>query len=234
MNYNSVILNQGAGLGDLIYIQSIAMDFIKRGVGCSIVATDIYMPIEKHFPHVTFIDKSNFPREYDDNQERIVNDVRIIPMRFSDSLCQVPYRDCMKSKYMLVGMDWTKWKDDCVIERDKEAEDRLFYDVLGLSDGEIYTVVSENYHTGGRKQRQIEVKAERIVKVEFIEGFTHIDWLKVYQNATEIHAVSSSNIYLFELFEIKCPIHLYVRKPMEKNHANYEYLLMKSNYIFHD
>ena len=45
MNYNSVIINQIAGLGDLIYIQSIAMDFIKRGIGCSIVAQDIYLPI---------------------------------------------------------------------------------------------------------------------------------------------------------------------------------------------
>jgi len=234
-NYNTIIINQPFGMGDIVFIQSIANDFVDEGYKLIMPVEDIYASLNKHFPNVTIVDRNFIAIDYNNRNDYVLNGVRVIPMRFSDSICGVPYTACMKSKYFLLQKDWTKWKDNCKIVRDTNAENKLFYDVLKLNDGEPYNLISQQFTTGGARTLPITVNnGLRNVELSFVNGFTHIDWLKVYQNATNIHAVSSSNIYLFELFDLSAKeVHLYIRRPHEKNHDNYKYILTK-NYILHN
>lgn len=231
----TVIFNQPTGCGDIIFIQSILQEYVELGYNVILPVEQVYANLGKHFPNISVVDKNLLQIDYNKRTEYECGGATVIPMRFSDSICKVPYTSCMKSKYMLVGKDWRNWKDKCKIIRDTESENKLFYDVLGLKDGEEYNLISENFTTGGRKSFKInDINGIRNVRMSFIEGFTHIDWLKVYQNATYIHAVSSSNIYLFELFELSAKsVHLYIRRPMESNHKNYDYILTK-NYVLHN
>lgn len=48
--------------------------------------------------------------------------------------------------------------------------------------------------------------------MEYLPGFTLLDWAKVIENAEVIHAVSSSTFYLFEILNLKAEvINLYSR-----------------------
>lgn len=232
---NTVIINQFFGAGDIIFCQGIAAEFVRQGKKVIWPVQDIYAPLAKHFPDVTMVDKKLINIDYTRNDEYEINGTRVIPLRFSDSLCCVPYTDCMKSKYILMGMDWQKWKDSCYIKRDWVNERKLFWNVLGLKRGDKYNLISDQFTTGGVRSLPIPEVGNglRDIRMQFIEGFTLIDWLSVIQNATTIHAVASSNIYLFELYHLAAQsVTLYVRRPNEQNHDNYSYLL-KKDYILH-
>lgn len=233
---NTIVLVQEWGMGDLIYCQSIANDFVKKGYKVIWPVKDIYAPAAKHFPKITMIDRSLMSHDSNRKDEYEINGCRFIPLRFTDSICNVPYTDCMKSKFQYFGKDWETWKDDCIIERDYESENKLYSEVLGLKEGEKYNLISEQFTTGGARRGVIPLPNNglRDVYMSIIDGFTAIDWLKVLINATELFVISSSNIYLFELFEMKAErINLYIRRPNEQNHDNYSYLLTKDNYILH-
>jgi hypothetical protein len=73
----------------------------------------------------------------------------------------------------------------------------------------------------------------RNVELREIGGFNLLDWAKVIENATNIHAVGSSNIYLFETLDLKAKeLHLYKRLPRENHFEFYNYILEKQ-YNFH-
>lgn len=232
---NTVIINQYFGAGDIIFCQSIGNKFVEMGYKVIWPVMNFYAPLAKHFPKVNIIDKALINIDYMRRDEYDFNGVKVIPLRFSDSICGVQYTDCMKSKFMLFDMDWAKWKNFEIV-RDHKAEAELFQE-LGLVDGEKYNLISDQFQTGGTRKADIpEINnGLKNIKMEFKDGFTLIDWSKVIENATIIHAVSSANIYLFEMLEnIKAEINLYIRKPNEKNHDNYKYLLNSHNYILQE
>ena len=231
---NTIIINTFFGAGDILFVQSIANRFVKQGYKVLWPVTSVYEPLAKHFPNVTMVDKSFVNIDYNRTDAYELNGCRVIPLRFADSICKVPYTSCMMSKYLLMGQDWQTWKDDCVIVRDMPAENRLI-ELLGLNDGEPYNLISEQFTTGGARNIFITPpnNGYKNVYMKFIEGYTLIDWVTVMQNAATIHAVASSNIYVFELFPPNAIVNLYIRRPQENNHDNYSYLLTKERYILH-
>ena len=239
MQVDTIIINQYFGAGDIIFCQSIANHFVKLGYKVIWPVMNFYAPLAKHFPKIAIIDKALIQIDYTRQDDYVYNGCRVIPLRFSDSICQVPYTDCMKSKFMLFGnesrLNWKNWKEFDIL-RDWNAEASLFYDVLGLKIGEPYNLISDQFQTGGTRKVDIPDidNGFRNIRMEFKDGFTLIDWSRVIENATTIHAVSSANIYLFEMLNIKAEINLYIRRPNEVNHDNYKYLLTSHNYILHD
>ncbi len=221
---------------NILFVQSIANRFVKEGYKVLWPVMDIYAPLAKHFPNVTMVDKALVNIDYSRTDFYEFNGCRVLPLRFADSLTKVPYTLCMAAKYLLMGQEWETWKDDCEIVRDTKNEDFLYYETLGLKDGEKYNLISEQFSTGGLRKVEIQSPDNglRNVYMNFIPTFTAIDWLKVMQNATEIFAISSSCIYLFELFPMKAErINLFIRRPQEQNHNNYSYILTKDKYILH-
>lgn len=232
---NTILMLQSFGCGDIIFENSIANDFVDEGYKVIWPVDAVYAPLAKHFPNITMIDKQFVNVDWNRKDDYVINGTRVIPMRFADHILKVPYTQCMSSKYTLLGKDWTKWKDNCKIVRFWEREVSLYYGILGLEECEKYNLISEVWGTGGNRKNPIVVdNGLKNVYARFIEGFTLIDWLMVFENATNIHAVSSSNIYLFELYEMKAEeINLYIRKPIETNHDNYSYLLKRHKYVLH-
>ncbi len=226
---------QAFGLGDIIFCMAMATKWYGDGYHVIWGVDEVYLPIAKHFPKVVFIDKNMLNIDYDIKEIKTIGNATIIPIRWSDTIQKVPYKWVMRAKYDMLGLNWQNWKNGFWCDRDYDNERKLFYEVLGLKDGEEYNLISEHFQTGGRMQRKIEMdNGLRNVYMSFIEGFTLFDWLRVMQHATYIHAVASSCIYLFELYEMCAKaIHLYVRVPMEWNHEYYQYLLTKK-YVLHD
>lgn len=229
-----VFLMQSFGLGDIIFCQEIANDFIRQGYKVLWGVEPQFVSIQKHFPKVTFIDKSLINVNYALPVIHQHGNLIVYPLRFTDSLCGVPYKDCMKSKYIFFGKAWQKWrnvKNEMV--RDTEKEKELFYNVLGFKDGEQYVLTSDTFKSNFSGKISFVIETEfKIVELKSIEGFSLIDWSMVIENATEIHAVSSSILYLLELLTLKTnEIHLY-RRPTEIDFSFVEYIFTK-NYKLH-
>ena len=224
---------QAYGLGDILFTISIARKWHQDGYQILWGINPIYLGIAKHFPWITFVDYDLLNIDYSSQETTTRGNATIVPLRWAREILQAPLQDVQRAKYDLVNIPWENWKDGFLCFRDLQAEYNLFYKVLDLDLGEKYNLVSEHYQTGGKQRSPLVIdNGLRNVYLTFYQGYTLIDWLTVIENATTIHAVSSSSIYLFELYETQAQeVHLYPRKPEEMDHEHYQYLLNKK-YIF--
>lgn len=231
----NIIINQFQGLGDILFCIPIARELLNNGNQNIIWPVNpIYLNIQKHFPDIQFVNKETFKMDYNRKDIYELNSCTVIPMRFSDSIMKVPYYDCMRSKYTMVGLDMDVWRT-LTFKRDHANETALFKK-LGLRPGVKYTLVNECFRTGSSGRVDIQTNNAKVVKMSTIEGFTLLDWSLVIEHASEIHTVGTSINYLIEILKPKAKaIHLYIRKPDEKDFKNYDYILSKDiPYIFHN
>lgn len=170
--------------------------------------------------------------DYERRDDYELNGVRILPIRWADSVLKVPYRDCMRSKYMLYDMDFKTWRRDAKWHSDITRQALLFME-LGIAGR--YNLI--NSYFGSNSQFQADIKVNNglpNVEMRSIPGFSLFDWEMVIKQAETIHTVSSSIIYMLEVMDLAASeVHLYVRKPLESDFTTIDYLLEKHKYIFH-
>lgn len=227
----TVIILQYFGIGDIIFSQSIARRFINEGY-------HVVWPVEPYFveglrrayPDITFVDWTKFPTDYNLKEDVETSGLRFIPLRWADQIMKVPFRDCMKSKYMLYKMPWENWKDGAIYLRDPKKEAQLF-SMLGCGNGP-YTLCNTWYKSHGRGEIKILTNdGLPRVNMQTLDGFSLFDWSLVIQRAENIHTVSTSIIYLLELLQLQAKkICIYIRRPQESSHKNYDYLLKSHPY----
>lgn len=228
----TVIINQTWGLGDIIFCQAIAWKYIQQG-------HKVLWPVESNFieglnrayPEITFIDKNLLNIDYECREIRKHEEVLILPLRFADSIMNVQYKDCMRSKYLMAEMPLDCWKIPASFKRTWTNGSRL-YEKLNPSKGE-YNLISRFFGTNSQFVAPIKVN-NGFTNIELctIKGYSLFDWADLIEDASEIHAVSSSILYILELLDLKMPIHLYKREPLEHNFENVDYLFTKL-YILH-
>lgn len=200
---DKITIHQPQGLGDILFCQKIAYKLIEYGY-------KVYWPMTKYSWLSDYIHKSGLL--WSNQSEHTEN---LILQHSIES--NHPY-DIMTCKYDMIGktlnhlnqdlhsIDWSDWSNYLIIDRKKEKEDNLFYNILGLKDGEEYTLVNKMY---GVNQYNHEVGKEiinkdlKIVELNFIDGYTLFDWCKVIENANEIHTVDTSINYLIETLTLK-------------------------------
>ena len=223
-NNKSIIL-QPRGIGDIIFCQTIAQKLISSG-------HEVTWPVDKQFleglkrayPEINFIPDSETPVSIDTRKFTKVNGYNVYPIRFSDTIHGVNYKNVMRAKYDMMGMDFMDWKKCAMWTRDEAQENKLV-DLVNAK-GE-YCLVNDNFTTAGRRA-VLQYKTNLpIVKMDYIPGFSLFDWAKVIENATEIHTVSTSILYMFEVLGLSCIPSIYIRRPVEKDHSFYNYLFTK-------
>ena len=139
------IINQFAGLGDIIFIMPLVRRYIDKGYRIVWPVVPAYVGISKHFPEVEFIDKTRFRIDYNSKARVESESELIIPLRWSDQIVNVPYWRCMESKYLMEDVPLEEWRSS-YWKRDYNSENRLF-DLLGLSEGEEYCLVNNTFKT---------------------------------------------------------------------------------------
>lgn len=120
-----------------------------------------------------------------------------------------PQGNVMDFKYNNIGIPFDDWSDYLTFNRNKEKEDKLFYETLGLKDNEEYVFVNRNY------QMRPEVLSfnsipndpsyygKKVVEMKIYDGVSIFDWCKVLENASEIHMIETSLNYVLETNEMK-------------------------------
>lgn len=184
--------------------------------------------LQRAYPNVTWVDYRTLPIDYDCKEEKDMNGYRIVPLRWADDILGMSYDECMKAKYKLFNMDFSRWRENAMWVRDEQKEQELF-DLVNYFPLN-YKFVNNNYQSDGSGQSSIPTTIDSI-EMKIIPGYSIFDWAKVLENAKEIHTVSTSLLYIIEMLDLTCPIHLYPR-PNDPKFKHVDFLFTKP-YILH-
>lgn len=229
-----LIVKQFQGMGDIIFTQTIAHDYIKEGYRILWPVRGEWVDgLRRAYPAIEFIDYKLLPINYEDKLYYEKDGFTHLPMRYSEWLMGRPYKYHMESKYAYLGKDWKRWKENAYPARDPRREWGL-ENKLEIRADEKYNFVATTF--GSDASNKVEIKTNndfRNVELSYVPGYSLFDWCKIIENAETIHAVSSSTLYLFELLLLKAKeVHLYVRHPIERDFSYVDFLFSKP-YILH-
>lgn len=219
------------GIGDVMFSISIARQWIAEGHTVIWGVMRQYVDdLNRAYPDITFVDYKTLPINYNrqDEHDHYLPDgsfYRVVPLRWSVEICKVPYRDCMKSKYQMFGLDWHNWKVNAMFTRDA-AKEQALYDLVVKE--KPYKVINRFFRSTNTGKVHIAVQGIEMP----LHGYSLFDWAKVLEEAEEIHTVSTSIIYMLELLQLNAKkVYIYKRFPDEKTHDNYSYILQSHNYV---
>lgn len=138
------------------------------------------------------------------------------------------------AKYDMYNLDWKTWKDHAIWKADPEKGAALM-EHLNIKNGDKFNLINEKF--GAHSQRAVSIPEINngfpSVHMRTIEGFSLFDWFFIMNHAVEIHTVSTAILYMLELIPYSKPMHLYLRKPIEKDFSFVDYIFTKP-YILHD
>jgi hypothetical protein len=230
----AIIVLQPHGLGDHIFCQSLVNQIADLEHIVWPVLPHFIDGLKRAYPEINWIPVGSLsPNVENCRIDTVINGNRILPIRWADSITKVKYKDCMRSKYDMYGLDWNTWKD-FTFKKDSERAIKLFYEVLGLSDGEEFRLINKRFTSNESKSVKIPESTKiRNIEMITISGFSLFDWYLVIEKATEIHTVGTSINYIIELLEIEAKnVFLYKRLPDENHFQNYDYILKRHSYIY--
>jgi len=205
------LVYQPLGIGDVFFCQGIGNHYLNLGyrVIWPIASHVMYLKDYITTPGIEFVDvNSDFP--YKDTYMQQYNDPwNLYPMILEDNFVFLPLSNSqfrikdstlMCAKYDLVGLDFNIWRDNFNFKRNKEREDNLYYNILGLTDDEPYVFLNRKFGTPPHyHEAPFGVDTDdRIVEMQFIPNDNLFDWLKVIENASMVVTVDTSYQYLME------------------------------------
>lgn len=230
----TLIVNQPFGIGDIIFCQTVVRKIAAKHEYSAIkwlVLPQFVDQCKRAYPDIEWLNCQEQPFNLEVQYEYDYKGDRVLPLRFNVELMKVPYSQCMASKYALFDMDYKDWKKEAMWQPDFDKESQL---MELINPPQQYNLINTTYRSDFG--RTVPIKPDNdfpCVVMTNTPGFSMFDWALLIQYATEIHSVSTGLFYMLELMDLQQPIHLYPRKPEEKNFKNIEYLFTKP-YILHE
>jgi hypothetical protein len=221
----NIIINQFIGLGDILFIIPICDYYYNLGHNIIFPINEEFLNIQKNFKHIQFVNKNNYHIDYESNEIVEYEDYTILPLRFSNNILNNGNPEtCMSDKYQFLNLPLDIWKN-LKWERDFEKENELYYDVLGLKDGEEYNLINTSFSMDKNINLNLNNGLKNI-NMKILKDFNLLDWYKVITNASSIHTVGTSIIFIIEVMKTTNDLNLY-RREGEKDFSFYLYLLEK-------
>lgn len=212
------IIKQPAGLGDVFFLQKIA--HVYREKGCQIIwplRDDIYW-VSEYIPDIQWYKLSeDFPGKelfeysgFTDNENFVYIDTFTADIVYRSDPMMSGTR-MMSGKYRLVGLDHTDWGKYFKFNRNIERENKLYYDVLGLTDESEYVYVNDIVTTDIVKTGKLSNReyTYQVVYNQIVDGYSLFDWIKVWENAKEIHTMCSGLCFIIDVIDTKGKVFYY-------------------------
>lgn len=239
------LIYQPCGLGDILFLQKLAHHIQDQGY-------KVYWPVIHEYKWLNdYIEDFEFV-SWDDDKEPINGP----PLPDS---CQFPFKEkyipgaptevtdelyfyqgfmddkpTMAGKYNRINLPFEDWSKYVKFKRNKEKEDELFYNVLGLKDDDEYVFINRlwckrpklEFYPGIPDADDETYEGFKVVENQMIDGFSIFDWCKVYEKASGFYMVETSINYVLEspqLFDIIKTKPLYL-KHRWNNYSEVAYL----------
>jgi len=221
----SVIIRQPAGAGDIFFSQKIAYHYINLGY-------KIIWPVIKEYSYFDqYLNDIEYPcRDNDFELKNIFMSDSKTLQKYDDNIF-IPIESAtgnkiMKSKYDMVHLDCSDWKNFFNFNRNYEKEDELFK-LMNLTENEEYNFILNMYASPPNSLIDNRVICDNLniktIYMKPIEGYTLFDWCKIIENASYMYLNDSSINYLIEKINlrIKQKIKLWTRRGSDFSEIDY-------------
>jgi len=225
------LINQPAGLGDILFCQKIAYLALHE-FGCDEVIWPVsevynYLPEYISQPKVFFKTKTQEPNL----GKNIINtdELLYVPLITSDSV--ISHSDMrahghIKYKFFF-NKDYHDWKNYFSINRNIEREINLIR-TLKLDINEPFNLINRNFGTPPNFLTNHQINPSNGLKniyMDIVPGFNIFDWIGVIEKATEIHTMETSLYYILEKLGIEENVYIYSKYTFQHGeYDNYEYM----------
>ena len=186
------LINQPAGLGDIIYCQKIAKHFIAKGHTIKWPITNQYEWLSDYIQvkNMIFLPEGEYSHD-------IKLDLETASQKFPG------YH--MDAKYNMVGLNGEDWVDYFQFNRNLKKEEELF-NLLKLTDDMKYNLVCDTYATPPNTitknfDEYIDNDLPNI-RIDFLTGFTPFDWCKVIEKATNLYLIDTCFTWIIEKLNV--------------------------------
>jgi hypothetical protein len=206
------LIRQPKGLGDVFFLQKVTRLYIELGWRVIFPVQSDYLWIADYIPDVNFVSEYEdfeFKEYYNKVDIIFTPDFHYLPLSHAEYLVHdFQTNMLMTCKYKLLNIDYNDWSDYLIFTRNIDKENNLFYNTLGLKDGEEYILINANFQSiGSVNKKNISVSTDlRKIEMNILEGYTLIDWCRVIENATELHFVDTSSSFIIEKLDLKAKI----------------------------
>lgn len=202
------LIKQPAGIGDIFFLQKVAKKYINDGYNVYWPVINEYLFLKDYIK----VDKLNFVSESEDfpmksiypselKSPHIVDENNIfLPIKNFDQ--NYPSESVMYSKYKVLGLDYSDWKDFFQFERNLEKEESLLK-VLGL-EGKKFNLVNRLFGSPPNMKKCIHMgDYPDSFEMTLVEGYNLFDWIGVFLSADHIYTVETSIMYLITKLSLK-------------------------------
>ncbi len=193
MHEKTCLINQPAGIGDILYCQKIADYYTDIGYY-------VYWPIAKSIEYLKnyIISSARFQKNNEKKYDKIVE--------LEKAGIGVKPEEIMVSKYKLAGVDPVNWKKYLILNR-RQGEELIPRE-------EKYNLICDRFATFPNYYK-IKINPINGVKNIYITyEHTPFHWCAMIENAIELHFVDTVFTYLIEKLNVKARrMCLYPRKP---------------------
>jgi hypothetical protein len=218
------LINQPAGLGDILLCQKMAYYYIDKGYNILWPVNSRYNYLNEYIGNekINFFDiNSDFEYKNLMNYCNIIKSDEFIylPIAYADRF--INHESMLYAKFIFTGIDCSDWKNFLNIKRNKQREKEL-EEYLKITNYDKFNLINNFYGTPPNTARNDNIKPKNKYKnlyMEIHEWDRLFDWFGVLEKAEEIHVVDSSITLLMNKINVK-NVHIYERST-DKN-INYD------------
>lgn len=227
------LIHHPAGIGDIFYLQTVARKYISMGYDVVWPVRDDLLWLSDYIPDINFVSENGpFPLK----EQYWKQDVVLVSPQFAylgitrPHLWNIGDNMIMSSKYHVLQMNSDSWREGFTFKRNIDKENDLYYNILGLKDDDKYVYVNSYYNTDNYVTDMFVGKEFKypIVENEIYEGFTPFDWIKVFQNAQEIHTRPTSVSFIIDVIDTKAEVYYYTFDQENYDQVSYIFRNVKS------
>jgi hypothetical protein len=243
---STIIVNQPAGLGDLIFVQPILARYISAGFKIVLPVIGHYLPmVKKYLPRVNVsyvhID-DDYPFKNQFENPNILKDGSYHYLPLTHSQRHVPSCPLMISKYVFTQTPIVDYRDSLPRVRDFSREIELMA-VMNPENSEFILVNNLFGTPPNSNQRDMILDSEggKIIHIDYRDPlqseFHPFDWIGLIMAARSLHFVQTSLSFIADMYaRTETKLHLYDRVAIGNSplyFRNIEFVQRNSAWIYH-